>query len=89
MYVVPFVFTKILADLIAPVLSSLLNEEVATVLHSNLFKIARVLTIYKCGSKVELRIYKPISVKRSREKSLEGVFHARIGNKLQQVLNNL
>ena len=58
---VPSCIYRKLADIIAPVLSSSINEVVVYGSYSNLFKVARVTTIHKSGSKLDSKIYRPKS----------------------------
>ena len=71
------IFRKI-ADIIAPVLSSLINEAVASGSYPNLFKVARVTPIHKAGSKFDFKNYRPISVLPFLNKVFERALHSRI-----------
>ena len=54
---VPSCIYREIADVIAPVLSSLINEAVASDSYPNLFKVLRVTPIHKSGSEFCFKIY--------------------------------
>ena len=65
-------------DIIAPVLSSLINEAVASGSYPNLFKVARVTLIHKSGYKLDFKIYRPISVLPFLNKVFERALQSKI-----------
>ena len=75
---VPSCIFRKFADIIAPVLSTLINEAVASGSHPNLFIVARVTPIHKAGSKFVFKNYKPISVLPFLNKVFEKALHSRI-----------
>lgn len=55
-------FIKIASFVIAPVLTYIFNQSIATNQFPTCFKIAKVLPIHKSGSKVKKENYRPISI---------------------------
>ena len=66
-----------MADIIALVLSSLINEAVGSGSYPNLFKVTRVTPIHKSGSEFDFKIYRPISALPFLNKVFERAVHAR------------
>ena len=71
-----YIYRKI-TYITAPVLSSLINEAVASVSDPNLFKVAKVTPIHKSCSKVDFKIYRTLYVLPFLNKLSERALHSR------------
>ena len=78
LYEVPSFIYKIIADIIAPLLSDLINEAVSSGIYPDAFKTARVTPIHKSGPKFDVKNYRPISVLPFMNKVFERVLHTRL-----------
>ena len=67
-----------IADIIASVISSFINEVIASVSYPHFYKVASVTLIHKSSSKFDFENYKPISVTPFLSKVFEKVLHSRI-----------
>jgi len=75
---VPSFKLKNCADIIAPILSDLINEAVKLVVHPDLLKIARVTAIHKSGSTFDMKNYRHISVLPFMNKVFDRALHTRL-----------
>ena len=74
----PVSILKIITDLISPALSHLINHSVSSRTFPNLLKIARIVPIYKSGSKTNIKNYRPIAILPTLSKIFEKIMHKRI-----------
>ena len=77
---VPSCIYRKITEIIAPVLSSLINEAAVSGSYNNLFEVARVTPIHKSGSDIDFKNLSPISVLRFLNKVFERALHFRISN---------
>ena len=75
---IPNFIYKHVCDIIAPILVKLFNSSVRQGIFPNRFKLARVIPLFKSGSKLLLANYRPISLLPFRSKVLEKLIHSRM-----------
>ena len=75
---IPVHVYKSTSDIISPVLKDLINESVLKGIFPNILKIAKVVPLYKCGSKKQIKNYRPISILPILSKIFEKVMCSRI-----------
>ena len=75
--IIPSCVHRKIADIIAPALSSLINEAVASGSYPYLFKVAGVTSIQKSGPKCDFENYRPISVLPFLNKVFDRALHSR------------
>jgi len=75
---IPNFIYKYVSDIIAPVLSKLINTSVRQGIFPSRFKIARVIPLFKSGSKLHLVNYRPISLLPFLSKVIERLVHVRM-----------
>jgi len=82
-------FLHIIAGVIAPYLSVLLSYAFEFVIFPDCLKLAKVIPIYKVGSKLELTNYRPISLLSNLSKLLEKLIAILKNTNDNLVLDNL
>ena len=75
---IPNFIYKHVCDIIAPILVKLFNSSVRQGIFPNRFKLARVIPLFKSGSKLLLANYRPISLLPFLSKVLEKLIHSRM-----------
>ena len=69
---------KLIKDIISPLLSELINESYSTGIYPNSLKIAKVIPIYKSGTKSTPGNYRPISLLSNINKIIEKTIYSRL-----------
>lgn len=75
---------KVLKNELKVPISVLTNKSISDGIFPDIFKIAKVVPIYKCKNKEEVNNYRPISLLPTLSKILEKIYHKRIYNFLQK-----
>ena len=78
--VIPAFIYKLMADFISPIVSDLINFSVESGAFPDVLKIARVVPLFKNGSRNILGNYRPISVLSFLSKVFEKSMHRRLSN---------
>ena len=73
-------FLKLIKELISPLLSSLINESFSSGTYPNCLKIAKVIPIYKGGTKSTPGNYRPISLLSILNKIIEKTIYTRLNS---------
>ena len=83
---IPNFIYKHVCDIIAPapILVKLFNSSVRQGIFPNRFKLARVIPLFKSGSKLLLANYRPISLLPFLSKVLEKLIHSRMSDFLNK-----
>jgi len=76
--VIPNFIYKYISDVIAPVLTKLINISIRGGIFPSRFKLARVIPLFKSGSKFQLVNYRPISLLPFLSKVIERLVHSRM-----------
>jgi hypothetical protein len=77
---IPSFIYKRIADVLAPVVADLINCSFTTGVFPDFLKIARVIPIYKSGTKTSASNYRPISTLHFLSKVFEKAMHIRLDN---------
>ena len=81
---IPVSILKKITDLVSPFLSSLFNQSVSSSTFPEVLKTAKVVPIYKSGSKRDKNNYRPIALLPTISKIFEKFMHKRISNYLKK-----
>ena len=73
-------FIKLSASLLAPALVKIFNLSINTGVYPNSLKIAKVIPIFKSGSKTSVNNYRPISILSTINKIFEKIIYSRLVN---------
>ena len=74
---------KHLSPIISPIFAEIINKSLLQGKFPELFKIARVLPLYKAGNRLYRNNYRPISILNPLSKILEKVVHSQLDSYLQ------
>lgn len=77
-YNFPISIIKQVSDLVSPLLSHIINSSVSNGIFPDKLKLAKVVPLYKSGSKTEFANYRPISILPVFDKVFEKIVHKRI-----------
>jgi hypothetical protein len=77
---IPVSVIKSVADLIAPQLSLIINHSISKALFPSDLKLAKVIPLYKSGSRTDPSNYRPISILNSFSKIYEKIIYSRLTN---------
>ena len=83
----PVKILKLISVHISPLISNLINSCIINGIYPDVLKIARVVPVFKKGSKKMMQNYRPISVLKNLNKIFEKALYERISNFAEQ--NNL
>ena len=75
---VPVSILKNIADIVSPILSLLFNKSVSSGTFPEILKIAKIVPIYKSGSKTDINNYRPIALLPTISKVFEKLIHKRV-----------
>ena len=81
---IPIKILKIAAPVIVPHVVKLINKSFELGVYPNLLKLAKVIPIFKAGSKLEVNNYRPISLLPTLSKIIEKLMHIRLFSFLEQ-----
>ena len=81
---IPVSILKMITDLISPILSELFNKSVDSCTFPELLKIAKIIPIFKSGSKTDMNNYRPISLLPTISKIFEKLIHKRVSSFLKK-----
>ena len=73
-------FIKLSTSLLAPALVKIFNLAINTGVYPNSLKIAKVIPIFKSGSKTSVNNYRPISILSTFDKIFEKIIYSRLVN---------
>ena len=75
---IPVSILKKITDLVSPILSKLFNQSVSSSSFPEILKIAKIVPIYKSGSKTDKNNYRPIALLPTLSKVFEKLIHKRV-----------
>ena len=81
---IPIKILKIAAPVIVPHVVKLINKYFELGVYPNLLKLAKVIPIFKAGSKLEVNNYRPISLLPTLSKIIDKLMHIRLFSFLEQ-----
>ena len=81
---IPVGLLKNITDLISPILSMLFNDSINSSKFPELLKIAKIIPIYKSGTKTDKNNYRPIALLPTISKVFEKLIHKRVTSFLKK-----